>query len=484
MCKISHSLLRDPVVANDGITYERSQIEAWIRSKGWTAPSPYNNALSVTIRELKPNVNIRQAIHEYKELKAMQTALVKEAGDAREYTEQVERLLKEALDREQKLNQQLDQFMRVAEESANTRGAAIDTTAGNVADNIAVCAADHVADDITYIAMPNITDNIAMPSITDNITDSLTENITGHVTDGGPTSSMQSPARDGREGDRALTVALMQPTMVVIEPSATELEKKSTLAGGESQDRHTMGKGFLVSIVTICAILMSAAFALHNSSHLITTTQYTFLTQRATPLHLQGGTDQEATMTQVTHQRGFLPFMGGTFQRLVGNVPRARQRGRQPAATAKETGRREREQEQRAKHQTEYWLARDADERRQNARVASTTIRATGASEQGGNGVDQAATRFSIDVSYVLIQGYLIGVLLANAVAVVFLRYACEWVVAVVTVAFVALWVFDCRQKEQSAAKTQAFKSKSLARKERNTLRRVEIRQRTAAEEA
>jgi len=33
LCPITHDLLREPVVANDGHTYEKSAIEKWLRTK-------------------------------------------------------------------------------------------------------------------------------------------------------------------------------------------------------------------------------------------------------------------------------------------------------------------------------------------------------------------------------------------------------------------------------------------------------------------
>eukprot|EP00831_Metopus_contortus_P059844 TRINITY_DN5180_c0_g1_i1.p1 TRINITY_DN5180_c0_g1~~TRINITY_DN5180_c0_g1_i1.p1 ORF type:complete len:473 (-),score=100.11 TRINITY_DN5180_c0_g1_i1:153-1382(-) len=66
VCPISYTLMRDPVSASDGQTYERSTIEAWLNK----------NSVSPITREvlgnktLIPNVKVRQAIQELLEKKA------------------------------------------------------------------------------------------------------------------------------------------------------------------------------------------------------------------------------------------------------------------------------------------------------------------------------------------------------------------------------------------------------------------------------
>ena len=61
LCPISCALMADPVVASDGITYERSLITQWLSKKD---TSPITN-LVLDSKVLVPNINIRQAIYDY-----------------------------------------------------------------------------------------------------------------------------------------------------------------------------------------------------------------------------------------------------------------------------------------------------------------------------------------------------------------------------------------------------------------------------------
>ncbi|KAK9504366.1 hypothetical protein O3M35_010714 [Rhynocoris fuscipes] len=62
LCPITHQLMRDPVIANDGHTYERSAIEAWFLNGHTTSPMT-NNCLATTA--LDPNIELRKAITAY-----------------------------------------------------------------------------------------------------------------------------------------------------------------------------------------------------------------------------------------------------------------------------------------------------------------------------------------------------------------------------------------------------------------------------------
>ena len=64
VCPLSHVLMRDPVQAADGYTYERAIIEEWIRRKqaeGSTARSPSTNEPLANTR-LMPNHTLKSAI--------------------------------------------------------------------------------------------------------------------------------------------------------------------------------------------------------------------------------------------------------------------------------------------------------------------------------------------------------------------------------------------------------------------------------------
>ena len=63
LCPITHELMRDPVIASDGYSYERSAMEEWLRS-GEEAVSPMTNAplLSPT---LTPNRSLKLLIERF-----------------------------------------------------------------------------------------------------------------------------------------------------------------------------------------------------------------------------------------------------------------------------------------------------------------------------------------------------------------------------------------------------------------------------------
>jgi hypothetical protein len=59
-CPITHEVLRDPVVAADGITYERRAITEWLATHD---TSPMTN-ITLANRELHPNNLVRTLIEE------------------------------------------------------------------------------------------------------------------------------------------------------------------------------------------------------------------------------------------------------------------------------------------------------------------------------------------------------------------------------------------------------------------------------------
>lgn len=58
-CPLTDQLMRDPVVAADGFTYERSAIEAWLL-KNDKSPMSHKNMLH---KDLVPNLTMRAAIN-------------------------------------------------------------------------------------------------------------------------------------------------------------------------------------------------------------------------------------------------------------------------------------------------------------------------------------------------------------------------------------------------------------------------------------
>ncbi|XP_015258023.1 PREDICTED: WD repeat, SAM and U-box domain-containing protein 1-like [Cyprinodon variegatus] len=63
LCPISRELMKDPVIAADGYSYERESIESWIRGKNKTSPMT-NLPLKTTL--LTPNRSLKMAITRWK----------------------------------------------------------------------------------------------------------------------------------------------------------------------------------------------------------------------------------------------------------------------------------------------------------------------------------------------------------------------------------------------------------------------------------
>ncbi|GAB1609287.1 WD repeat, SAM and U-box domain-containing protein 1-like [Argonauta hians] len=62
LCPITRELMKDPVIASDGYTYERTAIESWL-NKG-TSRSPMTNILLPT-HQLIPNLTVKMMIHNH-----------------------------------------------------------------------------------------------------------------------------------------------------------------------------------------------------------------------------------------------------------------------------------------------------------------------------------------------------------------------------------------------------------------------------------
>ena len=60
-CPISFDLMREPVIADDGTTYDRAQIEAWLRKHN---TSPVTGA-EMRTKRLVPNYPMRIQIQQY-----------------------------------------------------------------------------------------------------------------------------------------------------------------------------------------------------------------------------------------------------------------------------------------------------------------------------------------------------------------------------------------------------------------------------------
>lgn len=61
LCPITRELMTDPVICEDGQTYERSAIEQWFRRGHHTSP-----ATNASLRQLSlfPNIALRSVIHD------------------------------------------------------------------------------------------------------------------------------------------------------------------------------------------------------------------------------------------------------------------------------------------------------------------------------------------------------------------------------------------------------------------------------------
>ena len=69
ICPITYELMRDPVVASDGLTYEKNAIEKWLQGQlqrgGDIYTSPLTGAPLPQGNLLFPNVNLRNLIQDF-----------------------------------------------------------------------------------------------------------------------------------------------------------------------------------------------------------------------------------------------------------------------------------------------------------------------------------------------------------------------------------------------------------------------------------
>ena len=79
VCPISHSLMRDPVVAADGHSYERREIEKWFA--GGHGKSPMTGAQLANMT-LIPSHTVRKAIERAMDAEAARAARVPDGGGA------------------------------------------------------------------------------------------------------------------------------------------------------------------------------------------------------------------------------------------------------------------------------------------------------------------------------------------------------------------------------------------------------------------
>lgn len=61
-CPIGYEIMKDPVIAQDGITYERANIERWLRRNSSSPITRQNIELSTLI----PNIIVKQLIEQIK----------------------------------------------------------------------------------------------------------------------------------------------------------------------------------------------------------------------------------------------------------------------------------------------------------------------------------------------------------------------------------------------------------------------------------
>merc|ERR1711964_138049 len=63
LCPITHEVMRDPVVASDGQTYEREAIESWFKEGNMTSPSTNE---TLPHQNLIPNYSLKNLCDKYR----------------------------------------------------------------------------------------------------------------------------------------------------------------------------------------------------------------------------------------------------------------------------------------------------------------------------------------------------------------------------------------------------------------------------------
>lgn len=62
LCPISHEIMKDPVIDNYGVSYDRHNIEKWINDKH---TCPMNTSLRLELSDLRPNIAIKNQIYDF-----------------------------------------------------------------------------------------------------------------------------------------------------------------------------------------------------------------------------------------------------------------------------------------------------------------------------------------------------------------------------------------------------------------------------------
>ena len=62
LCPITREIMIDPVSDNEGISYEREEIEEWLRRGNTTSPSTRQ---PLQLSDLRPNIALRKLIEEW-----------------------------------------------------------------------------------------------------------------------------------------------------------------------------------------------------------------------------------------------------------------------------------------------------------------------------------------------------------------------------------------------------------------------------------
>ena len=62
LCPITLAVMNDPVIDNDGVSYERQAISEWINAGNSTSPT---TGKELTVNDLRPNRALREAIEKH-----------------------------------------------------------------------------------------------------------------------------------------------------------------------------------------------------------------------------------------------------------------------------------------------------------------------------------------------------------------------------------------------------------------------------------
>ena len=68
LCPITLAVMNDPVIDNDGVSYERQAIAEWLNARNSTSPT---TGKVLTVNDLRPNRALRDAIEKHLGVEAM-----------------------------------------------------------------------------------------------------------------------------------------------------------------------------------------------------------------------------------------------------------------------------------------------------------------------------------------------------------------------------------------------------------------------------